>query len=340
MFWDQHVPPAVQSWLLEHEEPSVRYLARRDLLGLPSGDPELLASQQDAHQQGAIPAILDQMHPDGYWVGPDDSYNPKYRASVWSLLTLAQLGASAALDERLHRACAYLVEHFLAEHGQFTTSGAPSTTADCLQGNLSTVFLDLGYDDPRLETAFDWLARSVTGEGIAPPTDRQAEVRYYAGNYGPRFACGANNKNSCAWGGVKVMLALSKIPSGQRTPAVQRAIAEGVDFLLGTNPALALYPTPYEGQKPSGNWWKFGFPVYYVTDLLQNVEALVALGYGADPRLADALQIIRDKQDEHGCWALEYDYLGKTWVDFGQKKQPNPWVSIRALKVLKAASGS
>lgn len=88
--------------------------------------------------------------------------------------------------------------------------------------------------------------------------------------------------------------------------------------------------------KPSGNWWKFGFPVFYVTNLLQNVEALVALGYGHDTRLAHALDIIWAKQDTSGRWLLEYDYIGKTWVDFGPQKQPNPWVTLRALRVLKA----
>ena len=34
---------------------------------------------------------------------------------------------------------------------------------------------------------------------------------------------------------------------------------------------------------------------------------------------------------------LEYDYQGKTWTGFGLKKQPNPWVTIRALRMLKAA---
>jgi hypothetical protein len=34
---------------------------------------------------------------------------------------------------------------------------------------------------------------------------------------------------------------------------------------------------------------------------------------------------------------LEYDYRGKTWVDFGAKKQPNPWVTLRALTTLKMA---
>ena len=33
-------------------------------------------------------------------------------------------------------------------------------------------------------------------------------------------------------------------------------------------------------------------------------------------------------------WLLEYDYTGKTWVDFGLKKQPNKWVTLRALRLL------
>jgi hypothetical protein len=69
---------------------------------------------------------------------------------------------------------------------------------------------------------------------------------------------------------------------------------------------------------------------------MQNVEALVRLGYGSDPRLAPALTIIREKQNVQGRWLMEYDYTGKTWVDFGAKKQPNKWVTLRGLRVLKA----
>ena len=115
---------------------------------------------------------------------------------------------------------------------------------------------------------------------------------------------------------------------------IENAIQKGVDFLLGIDPADARYPTGWTN-KPSGNWWKFGFPVFYVTDLLQNIEALVRLGYGNDPRLSNALNIVREKQDQNGQWALEYDYAGKTWVVFGEKKQPNKWVTLRAAWVLK-----
>jgi hypothetical protein len=91
--------------------------------------------------------------------------------------------------------------------------------------------------------------------------------------------------------------------------------------------------------KPSGNWWKFGFPVFYVTDVLQILEALVRLGYTSDPRLENALGIVREKQDAQGRWALEYDYAGKTWANFGAKKKPNKWVSLRALRALRAVEG-
>ena len=65
--------------------------------------------------------------------------------------------------------------------------------------------------------------------------------------------------------------------------------------------------------------------------------ALAALGFGGDPRLASAIQCVKGKQDVQGRWMLEYDYTGKTWVDFGPKKQPNPWVTLRALRALKLA---
>jgi len=37
---------------------------------------------------------------------------------------------------------------------------------------------------------------------------------------------------------------------------------------------------------------------------------------------------------------VAYDYAGKTWADFGPQKQPNPWVTLRALRVLKAVAAA
>ncbi len=338
MAWKEQLNEDSLSWLLEENEPGVRYLALRDLFDLPEDDHELIAAKRKAYLEGPIQTILENMEDEGFWVEPGPGYDPKYRSTVWSVVTLAQLGASIHLDVRIEKACNYLLEHALTEYGQFSASGTPGKTADCLQGELCFALLDLGCADPRLEGAYEWMARSVTSEGVAPMGDKSTPVRYYSGKYGPDFLCGANNKLPCAWGAVKVMLAFGRLPETKRSPLINDAIQHGIDFLLNVDPAEADYPTGYT-DKPSGNWWKFGFPVFYVTDLLQNVEALVRLGCGNDPRLSHAISLIREKQDKNGRWAMEYSYSGKTWVDFGEKKQPNKWVTLRAAWVLKNTYG-
>jgi hypothetical protein len=335
MNWKDQLQKDSLPWLLESDNPGVRYLALRDLFQFSSDDRELKSARKLAHKEGPIANVLSHMNKEGYWVKPGPGYGPKYSSTVWSMILLAQLGASVDEDKRIAQACNYLLSQ-MAEGGQFTTSssGAPSGTVDCLQGNLCWSLLEMGCDDPRLKSAYEWMARTVTGEGIAPLEEKDAPVRYYAYNCGPTFACGANNKLPCAWGGAKVMLALSRLPVKARTPLIRKAIQQGVDFLFSVEPVTAQYPIGY-GDKPSGNWWKFGFPVFYVTDLLQITEALTGLGYEDDPRLANTLEFIRNKQDREGRWPLEYDYAGKTWIDVGKKKQPNKWVTLRALRILK-----
>jgi hypothetical protein len=337
MSWQGKLNGHALSWLLEDNEPNARYLALRDLLDRPSDDPELLGAREQAHRQGPIPTILNEMNPQGYWVKATPGYGPKYYSAVWSLIMLGQLGASMALDPRIERAIQYLCEHALTEHGQFSYNGAPGGTFDCLQGNLCAALLDLGFADPRLDKAFEWMARTVTGEGIAPQGDKTTPLRYYAYKCGPNFACGANDKLPCAWGAVKVMGAFGRLPAHKQTPLIQDAIRQGAEFLLGVDPASAAYPT-VGNIKPNASWWKFGFPVFYISDILQNVEALVRCGYSQDPRLASALALIASKQDARGRWALEYSYASKTWGQFGRKGQPNKWVTLRAAWVLKNAA--
>lgn len=323
-------------WLLNAEMPGVRYLALRDLVGLTANDPEFLVARQAAHRDGPIAAILGEMNPLGYWVKPGPGYLPKYRSTVWAMILLAQLGGRLEEDARIGQACAYVLDHSLTEGGQFSTNGAPSGTVDCLQGNLTWALLELGCQDMRLEKAIEWMARTVTGESLAKPEEKHAPFRYYAYKCGPNFACGANIKLPCAWGAVKVMLAFNQWPENRRTPLIEQAIQQGLDFLFSIDPATAAYPSG-ASHKPNQSWWKFGFPVFYVTDILQVAEVLVAWGYARDPRLANTLALIRSKQDAQGRLALEYDYSNKTWLEFGEKKQANPWVTLRALRVLQQA---
>jgi hypothetical protein len=252
---------------------------------------------------------------------------------------LAQLGAEGH-DPRVRKGGEYLLSHSVAPNGGFSANGTPSACILCLAGNLGAALLDLDFlYDERLQRALDWLARAVTGHGFAAAEDQGAPLRYYkSGTCGLGFACAANNGLPCAWGAVKAMLALGKVPASDRTPAIEAAIKTGVDFLLSRDPATAGYPGGWSS-KPSRSWFQFGFPVFYVTDVLQNLEALTHVGLGSDPRLKQAQELVLSKQDAQGRWKMEYTYNGKTWVDMEAKGRPSKWVTLRALRVLRRLGG-
>ncbi len=323
----------VLNWLLEPDGSGVDYLAMRDLID--TGKKELADAREKVHREGPIANILSKMNPEGYWEKPGSGYLPKYTSTVWSLILLSQLGASVDADKRISTACSYYLDHSMTEHGQISANGTPSQTIDCLQGNMLTALMDMDFYDPRMDKAYEWMAMTTTGEGVASMGDKSTPLRYYSGKIGPDFACGANNKLACAWGAVKVMMAFSRLQKGKRTNLINRAIDRGVNFLMEIDPATAEYPHGY-APKTSGNWWKFGFPVFYITDILQIAEALIRLGFGNDPRLKNAIELIRSKQDGQDRWLLEFEYKGKTWSEYGVKKQPNKWVTLRALRLLKA----
>ena len=330
MLWQQQLRGDSLVWLLENDDanPGVRYFALRDLLDRPGDDGELRSARAAVMHSGPAPAILDAMAPDGYWVKPGGGYSPKYRSTVWQILLLAELGADPA-DARVRQGCDYVLNHSIASNGAFAAGSKPSPSGaiHCLNGNLIWALLQLGYaDDPRLHGALDWLARSVIGDPA---------IRYYArATSGPGFACGINGGQPCGWGAAKAMRALLAMPADRRTGAVQRAIDTGVEFLLSRNPAEADYPY-YD--KVSSTWFKLGFPLSYWSDVLEVVDVLAQAGFGQDPRLAPAIDWVLSRQDARGRWKLGNSLNGKTWQDIEQRGKPSKWVTLRALRMLKAA---
>lgn len=313
-------------WLLEDEAPAVRHLTLRWLLDEPEGAPRVRRARAAAMRADPIAATLANQDPGGYWVKPGPGYVPKYTGTVWSVMFLDQLGADPR-DRQIQRACEYLLDHTQAPSGGFGWNGTNNGVVHCLHGNLLHALVGFGWlDDERVRRAIEWQARSITGEGF--------DSWYRGPTIGPGFACAINGGLPCAWGAIKALRGLTAIPARRRSRLVQGAIADGAEFLLSRDPAVADYPAE---ERVSPNWFKLGFPSGYVADMLQNLEVLSDLGYARDARLSNAIEAVLSKQDDLGRWRNEYAYARTTWVPFERVRSPSKWVTLRACRVLKAA---
>ena len=80
---------------------------------------------------------------------------------------------------------------------------------------------------------------------------------------------------------------------------------------------------------------------------LRDVAGLVDLDTSLKPdkptlsvQVRQAVEWVLSKQDDQGCWKLEYGYKGKMWIDIEKKGKPSKWITLRALRVIKRVYGS
>jgi hypothetical protein len=310
--WTSLLKADPTAWLLESDNPSVRYFTLTDLLGRPPSEAEVRQAKAAIMASEPVQKILDAQYPDGYWVKPGIGYSPKYRATVWQVIFLADLGATRTAQ--IEKACEHIFQHAQRPDGPFIANKGKAGAVICLNGNLLRSLLWLGYGDaPRVRQGLDWLAARVSGD--------------------EGFCCHYNGQWPCAWGAVKALSAFAALPEEARPPAVQEAIGRGVEFLLSHDLVKADYPGGRGGVSPL--WFRLGFPSTYASNILEALLVLTRLGHGRHPHLAGAIEFMLSKQDEEGRWPLEYSPT-KTWARFEQKGHPSKWVTLNALRVLKA----
>jgi hypothetical protein len=152
-------------WLLEKDNPSVRFFALTELLEKPSNDSEVNESKTKIMKQGVVPKILAKQNEQGYWETPDRFYTAKYKGTVWQLIILAELGADGR-DERIKKACEFILENSQDhESGGFsiyqsarTSGGRHSSVIPCLTGNMVWSLIKLGYlEDHRVKYGINWI---------------------------------------------------------------------------------------------------------------------------------------------------------------------------------------
>lgn len=333
--------PETLAWLLEPENTSVRWCTLRSLLGRGPEDAETARARAAIMETGPVPAILEHQTADGGWGEPGRFYLDKYTGAVWQLLILAELGADGA-DPRLGAAAEFLLRHSQeAGSGGFAVNqsgsaktgagadleapgGRKSEVIPCLTGNLAFSLIRLGWqDDLRVRRAIDWICsyqRCDDGDGAPPaewPYDR------YEMCWG---------RHSCHMGVVKGLKALAAIAPQQRSQPVKDKIAQLAEYLLIHHIHKKSHDLSATA-KPG--WLKPGFPLMYQTDILEILLILSSLGI-RDPRMAEAVEIIRGKRGANGRWKLENSFNGKMRVDIEAKGQESKWITLRALQVLAA----
>ena len=311
-------------WLLEKDNPSVRYFALKHLLDRSDDDSDVQAAQRAIMRSAPIKQILVAQEPESYWAKPGSAYWPSYRTTAWQILFLAELGANGR-NRQVQRGCEYLLEHAQAIHGGLSIlpKAAPRGVMYCHSGNLIWALIALGYaDDGRIGRAIDWLAGAILGED------------YASGTSGPGFCCAANNRQPCAWGAVKALRALTHVPAQWQSTRIKKATNKTVEFLLSHDLAKADYPY---AERVNSSWFKFGFPLSYTSDVLEASLALCEAGYAHDVRLKHAIDLVLAKRAADGRWVMQRSLNGKMWADIETKGQPSKWVTLRALRVLKAA---
>ena len=140
--WKSLLKAVPTGWLLEKDNPLVRYFTLTDILGKLEDDSEVREAKDETMEVGVVPKILAKQSNEGYRETPRDFYTPKYKGTVWSLIFLAELGADGK-DERIRKAREFILNNSQdPESGGFAYArrkgdgGRHRIVLPCLTGNM------------------------------------------------------------------------------------------------------------------------------------------------------------------------------------------------------------
>jgi hypothetical protein len=323
--WKSYLKRDSTDWLLEEENPSVRYWALKDIVGKGEDDADVKKARGKIMESPVVKTILSKQDPKGFWVSPESFYLPKYGATYHQLLILSELGASPC--EKVRKAIEFMFTHCQYESGHFsfnmikTDRGKKSQLKDgaCLTGNILRTLIHFGYlKDERT----------------------QKTVNFFLENYDEGWQCRVypiDRKKvlpeNCYMGGVKPLLAFSMIPQNERSKDMREIIKRGIEIYLENE--VFMYLRDEKGKrKEKFGWTRFGFPLFYQSDALEVLDMLTRFGV-KDARMKKALDLVTSKQNDEGRWRLENSFNGKMWANIEEKGKPSKWITLKAIRVLK-----
>jgi hypothetical protein len=297
-------------WLLEESNPHVRYYALRWLLDKPESNTQVNRTRQSIARSVPVQKILHRQRPKGYWGADARAHHGTRRP----LMLLMWLGAPK--NEQIEKAMEYRIAGCLLKEGAYGIEWNGRTVlVPCHGAELFRLMLQYGYaDGTRGRNLLDWLVRSQQADGV--------------------WSCLFKVKPSpCMWATADILRAYRELPESWVTPPVAASRARAVELFL--NSSLCQCGK----RKPSPDWFQFGFPLEYNSDILDVLESVAPFVSPADERIQEGLAVVLKKQDKRGRWVCEKKPRGgkclDQYVELEKVGEPSKWVTLHAMTMLK-----
>lgn len=305
-------------WLLEGD-PAIRWQVLRDLVGAPGLTVE--RERRRVSRQGWGARLLANQDPAGTWAGGKASdgglYSPKWTSTTYTMLTLRDFGLSP-VNRQAHRACRLLLDGGLQPDGGVSYGTWAKWTGrgeTCVTGMILSILSYFEHEDARLDT----IARHLLAQQMPD------------GGWNCRRPQGATHSSVHSTISVLEGLRHYEVHRGHGARALRAAQRRGREFLL----AHRLFRSHRTGAIMKPIFIRFAFPPRWHYDILRGLDHFRAVGAPRDPRLAEAIEIVRAGRGDDGRWTLQHVHKGKTYFQLERLGAPSRWNTLRALRVLR-----
>jgi hypothetical protein len=305
-------------WLLDGD-PAIRWQTLRDLAGASARTVE--RERRNIARQGWGARLLARQDPDGRWAGGQSSdgglYSPKWISTTYTMLMLRDFGLPAE-NRQARKACALLLDRGLQRDGGISygiwakwTGGSET----CVTGMVLSILSYFEHEEARLDT--------IAGHLL--------EQQMPDGGWNCRRSSGATHSSVHTTISALEGLRLYELHRGREVRKVRAAQHRGREFLL----AHRLFRSHHTGEVIKPIFIRFSFPPRWHYDILRALDYFQATDAPREPRLTDAINIVRNSQRKDGRWPLQNSYKGKTYFELERLGAPSRWNTLRALRVLR-----
>ena len=304
----------VIEWLLDADA-AIRWQVLRDLLDAPAA--VVAAERARVAAEGWGARLLALQGDDGQWergaLFPDGRWSREQEHQPWTatantLVLLRELGVDPH-DESVRGAVARVRGSSRWEHdGQAFFSGE---VEPCINGMVVAIGAYFGED-------VDAVVATLVEEQLA---DGGWNCEVENGSVRSSFHTTIRV--------LEGLLAHERATGGSERSIAARA--RGEEYLLERK----LFRRKSTGEVIDPAWLEFSFPTRWHYDVLRGLEHFREAGRG-DPRLDEALQLVRSKRQADGRWLLENTHPGRVHFTLDEGDgSPSRWNTLRALRVLR-----